>query len=119
MKIVLSTDSFLGAAFLKREILKSVQKQDNSIPIETWSYKKAADNYDIIYHDVPQYTDDAEKNVIFRVETDDRNVVFSTAWWKNNPQPSHQMISLHVGRLTEMLLTHFANKFITYSIIDF
>lgn len=119
MKIVLSTESFFSAAILKERIIKSTQEKDNSISIETWSYKKSGDNYDIIYHDIPQYINDAAKNVIFKVETDDRNVVLSTAWWKNNPEPSYEMISLHVGRLTEMLLTHFSNKFITYRIIDF
>lgn len=119
MKIILSTESFFSAAILKEKIIKGTQKNEDSFLIETWSYKKSGDNYDIIYHDVPQYMDDAAKKVIFRVETDDRNVVLSTAWWANNPEPSHQMISLHVGRLTEMLLTHFSDKFITYRIIDF
>lgn len=119
MKVVLSTESFLSAVILKERILKGTQKKDDSVSIETWSYKKSADNYDIIYHDVPQYMDDAAKRVIFRVETDDRNVVLSTAWWSKNPEPTRQMMSLHIGRLTEMLLTHFSDKFITYRIIDF
>ena len=119
MKIILSTESFLGAVILKERILKGTQKKDNSISVETWSYKKSSDNYDIIYHDVPQYTDDVSKNVIFRVETDDRNVVLSIAWWSKNPEPTHQMMSLHIGRLTEMLLTYFSDNFITYRIIDF
>lgn len=119
MKIVISTESFLAAAILKERILAGVKKKSNSVSIETWSYKKSRDNYDIIYHDVPQYLNDDSKNVIFRVETDDRNVVLSTAWWINKPEPSRQMMCLHIGRLTEMLLTYFADKIITYRIIDF
>ena len=55
MKIILSTESFLGAVILKERILKGTQKKDNSISVETWSYKKSSDNKEDILKNGASY----------------------------------------------------------------
>ena len=119
MKIILTTESIFSAARLKSKIIKAVDGQNEDISIDTWSYIKSSDGFDIIYHNPSQYTDDPQKNVIFRVELDGENVIFSCARWSKNPQPSDEMNSIHVGRLTEMLLVHFSKDIEKFSIVGF
>lgn len=118
MKVLLQTESPLMAMSLRDYIIKSVKGQIEDVKIETWSYIKSSDNFDVIYHDPQQYVDDPEKNVLFRVEIDGSIVSLSAAWWKKNPEPSIEMMCLHTGRLTEMLLRYFRNSYIKYSIVD-
>ena len=119
MKIILSTESIFSAARLKSKIIKAVEGQNDELSIETWSYLKSSDGFDIIYHNPSQYTEDPFKNVIFRVELDGENVVFSCARWSKNPLPSEEMNCLHTGRLTEMLLTYFSKDINKFSIVGF
>lgn len=118
MNLLLVTENSLTAMRLKNNIIKAVKGEMSGIAIETWSYKRSADNYDIIYHNPPQYIDAPEKNVIFRVQLDGAVVSLSTAWWRNNPTPSKEMLCLHVGRMVEMLLRYFAKDYIKISIVD-
>ena len=118
MKVILSTDSMIAAVVLKEKIIKAVSGNIEDINIETWSYLKSSDDYDIIYHDPTQYIEDPAKNVLFRVQLDGSNVIFSSAWWKKNPEPSSEMICLHVGRLTEMLLRYFNSRFMKFTVLD-
>lgn len=104
---------------LKDHILKAVKGQDNAITVDTWKYIKSGDDFDIIFHDVPQYVQNVSKNVVFRVGVDGMNVVFSTAWWAANPVPAREMFCLHTGRLIEMLLNHFSDCIVKFTIADY
>jgi hypothetical protein len=119
MKIVLTTENIFAAARLKDLIIKSVKGDLEGVNIDTWSYTKSSDKYDILFHNLSQYVNDSSKNVLFRVEIDGVNVIFSSAWWTKNPEPSIDMICLHMGRLTELLLTYFRSYYSRYSIIEF
>lgn len=118
MRIILTTENTFAAARLKDRILKAVKGELPQGAINTWSYIKAADNYDIIYLNQPQFTDIPEKNVVFRVELNGENIIITPAYWTHNPQPSNEIFCLHVGRLTEMILTHFQSDFSKFSILD-
>lgn len=118
MKVILSTESMISAAVLKDEIINTINGNIDGVKIETWSYLKSSDDFDIIFHDREQYVDDPTKNVLFRVQLDGSNVMFTTAWWKKNPEPSAEMFCLHIGRLTEMLLRYFNRRFIKFTVLD-
>lgn len=118
MRIILTTENTFAAARLRDRILKAVKGDLSQETIDTWSYARAADNIDVIYHNPPQYVDTPENNVLFRVELNGENVIFSTAYWTRNPNPSIQMYCLHVGRLTEMILSHFSGEFSKFSILE-
>ena len=119
MKIILTTETAMAAVVLKSHILAAVKGDFNGLEIDTWTYVKSGDKFDIIFHNPDQYVDEPEKNVIFKVEVSGNEVSFSTAWWKGKPEPSREMLSLHTGRLTEMLLRYFSGGYIKYSIVDF
>lgn len=118
MKIVLNTDSALSAIFFRNTIIKAIKGNIDDIFIRAWSYTRSGDNYDIIYYNLEQYTRHPEKNVLFRLTTDGANIVFSTAWWRKNPEPEKELLCLHVGRLTEMLLRYYSDYFIKFTIIS-
>lgn len=117
MKIILTTDNVFQSIKLRELIIKAVKGEVNNIQIDTWAHTKSGENYDIIYHNLPQYVNFPEKNVLFRLEIDDSIVQFSIVWWKKNPEPSEEIKCIHVGRLTEMLLRCFKDNFIKLSII--
>jgi len=119
MKIILTTETGLAAMVLKNQIIAAVKGELEGVTIDTWSYIKSGDNFDIIYHDADQYVNAPEKNVLFRVETSGSEVVFSTAWWKSKPEPSREMLCLHTGRLTEMLLRYYGGTFVKFNVLDF
>ena len=48
MKIILTTETSLAAALLKQQIITAVKGENTNILIDTWSYKRSGDNYDII-----------------------------------------------------------------------
>lgn len=104
---------------LKHEIINELKRNIDEREIKTWEYTQSKEKFDIIYHNPPQYKDDPQKNVIFKLEIIGEDLVFSTAYWTNKSTPSHEMYALHVGRLTEMLLTYFYDKFIRYEIVNF
>lgn len=118
MKIILTTENAFQSIKLRELIIKAVKGDLDNIQIDTWSYTKSGENYDIIYHNPPQYVENPEKNVLFRLEIDDSIVQFSIVWWKKNTEPSDEIKCLHVGRLTEMLLRYFSDKYIKLSIIE-
>ena len=118
MRVVLTTENVYIASRLRDSIIKAVKGELPQEQIETWSYAKAAENIDVIFHNLPQYTGTPQNNVVFRVELNGENIIFSTAYWTRNPQPEHQMYCLHVGRLTEMLLAHFSGDFSKFSILE-
>ncbi len=119
MKVIVTTLSVFDAARLKEKIISAIKEKLTSVNIETWSYTTSSEKHDIVYHDCPQYIDDPSKNVLFKIELDGNNVVFSTCWWSKNPEPSHEMLSLHTGRLIEMLLAHFSQLFTKVNIVGF
>ena len=100
MKIVINCASAIAANRLKNQIVEDVKNEE----LMTWSYKKSGDKNDIIFHNPSQYVNDATKNVIFVVKTDDNAVVLKTAYWEGNPAPSREMNALHTGRLVEAIL---------------
>lgn len=118
MRVVLTTENIYIASRLRDKILKAVKGELPQDSIDTWSFIKAVNNIDVIYHNPTQFTEDPEKNVVFRVELNGENVIFTTAYWTRNPQPSQDMYCLHVGRLTEMLLVHFSGEYSKFTIID-
>ncbi len=118
MKIVITTENMFVALRLKSDILKTINGNVPTISIDTWSYQKAAQDYDIIYHNALQYTQDPTKNVLFRVVVNDSNVMFIPAWWTKNPEPSREIVCIHIGRLAEMLLRYFPNYMEKFSILD-
>ena len=118
MRIILSTDNSLTAMRLRDLIIKSVKGKIEGLSIETWSYTRSRNNFDILYHDLEQYTQDPAKNVLFKMEIDGSNVLLSSAWWKNNPEPLYEIVCLHTGRLTEMLLRYFRGKYIKFSVVE-
>ena len=119
MKIVLTTETAMAAVVLKNHVIAAVKGDIDDVNIDTWTYVKSGDNFDIIYHNPEQYTDYPEKNVVFRVEVEGTEVSFGTAWWKSKPEPSKEMLCLHTGRLSEMLLRYFSGGFINFNIVDF
>ena len=114
MRIILSTENSLTAMRLREQIIKSVKGKI----VGTWSYTRSSDNFDILYHDPIQYTQDPYKNVLFKLEIDGSNVVLSSVWWKKNPEPQYEIVCLHTGRLTEMLLRYFRGKYIKFTVVD-
>ena len=88
------------------------------ITIDTWSYTSSMEKYDLLFHNPPQYVSDNTKHVLFRVYTDGSNVVFNVVWWKNNPKPTEEVMCLHLGRLTEMLLANFRGEYSKLSIVE-
>lgn len=119
MKIILTTETAMAALVLKNHIIAAVKGEIDGVDIDTWSYVKSGDNFDIIYHNPPQYLNSPERNVLFRVEVDGTEVSFGSAWWKSNPEPLREMICLHTGRLAEMLLRYFSGGYIKFNVVDF
>lgn len=118
MKIILSTENSLTALRLRELIIRSVKGEIDGVTIETWSYTRSGNNFDILYHNPEQYIQDPEKNVVFKLEIDGFNVSLSSAWWGNNPKPLYEIVCLHTGRLTEMLLRYFRGKYIKFCVVD-
>lgn len=117
MKVILNTETPYQAVWLREYIIKDLKGELNTEEIDTWSYTKSSEEYDIIFHNPVQYINEPAKNVIFKIEIDGSNVVFSVAWWSKNPEPLENMKNLHIGRLVEMLLCHYAEKFFKLSIV--
>lgn len=111
MKLIVFTDGIFEAARLKDSIINSIKGEEGCECIDTWSYVLAANNHDVIFHNLSKYTDYPDKNVLFRMDLDGENIVFKPTWWKKYEQPSDEMKNLHTGKLVEMLLTHFSGKF--------
>lgn len=118
MKIILTTQDPIQAISLTKRIKDAIEGNNVDINIETWSIVKSAEGFDIVYHNVEQYVNDPDKNVVFKMYYDGSTVVFDSAWWKKNPEPQYEMICLHTGRLTEMLLRYFNRYFIKFSIVN-
>ena len=118
MRIILTTDSIYAASRLKDTIIKSAKGEIPEMHIDTWSYMKSSDNYDILYLNLSDFLTDPNKNVIFRVVLNGENLIFTSAYWTRNPQPDRAMICLHIGRLTEMLLTFFPQDYSKFIISD-
>lgn len=118
MKIILSTENFLSAMRLREHIIKSVKGEIYGVSIDTWSYTKSSDNFDILYHNPIQYTQDPNKHVLFKLKIDGSNILLSSAWWAKNPEPLYEMVCLHTGRLAEMLLRYFRNEYIKFTVVD-
>lgn len=119
MRIILTTESALSGARLKDRIIKAVNGTLEDVTIDTWSYIKSGDGFDVIFHNPQQFVEDPHKNVLFRVEIDGSNVVLSTAWWSGREAPVREMLCLHTGRLAEMLLCHFSAYISKFNISDF
>lgn len=118
MRVILTTENSLSALRLRNLIIKSVRGEVPGVNVKTWVYIKSGNNFDIVYHDVEQFLLEPEKNVLYKLEVDGAIVSFTATWWKTNPEPSREMICLHTGRLTEMLLRYFSGQFIKFSILD-
>lgn len=118
MKVILNTDNAFQAIKLREQIIKGIKGEIEGITINTWSYTKSSENYDIVFHNPEQYSKEPEKNVLFKLEVDGSFIELSIVWWKKNPEPSDDMKCYHIGRLVEMLLRHFRHNYIKLSVID-
>lgn len=118
MRIVLTTNDVFTASNLKNTIIEAIKGNITDYSIDTWSYRKAGDGFDVIFHNPSQFVDNPSKNVIFRLEQDGENVLFTGAFWTSNPQPSRELFCVHIGRLCEMLLTYFSRDILRLSVID-
>jgi hypothetical protein len=97
-----------AAAQLKRMIIRDVANGS----LETWAYTTSKAKHDIIYHNPPQYVNDSDKNVIFRVMIDDTKVIMQATKWENTATLTNEMEALHTGRLVEALLKlKYINRF--------
>ena len=119
MRIVLTTESLFAASRLRDKIIRTIRGGVDGTHIDTWSYVKSKDNYDVIYHNPPQYAEIPEKNVVFRIDLNGENLIFSCSYWTCNPQPTRTMYCIHVGRSTEMLLNYFSDSISKYVVIDY
>ena len=120
MKLIATTVDVFAASRLQLMIKQAIKGEHPAgMRVDTWAYTRSGDNYDIIYHNVSQYVDDPARNVIFRMEQDGSNVIFTAAHWVNKPTPTHDMDCLHAGRLLEMLLAHFSRYITQVSVADF
>lgn len=117
MKVHLYTEDELMAIDLRDSIISSLKGTIDGVSIDTWSYINSKDGYDILFHNPDQYVTDNTKNVLFRLQIDGACVVLTTAWWTKNPEPTYEMFCLHTGRLVEMLLRYFSEKYIKLSIL--
>ena len=118
MKIILITENSLAAMRLRDQIIKTLKGEIYGLTIETWSYTMSGENFDILYHNPIQYTRDSLKNVLFKLDLDGTNIILSIVWWKKNPEPSYEIKCLHTGRLTEMLLRYFSDRYIKLTIVE-
>ncbi len=103
MKIVIECASALEAKKLKAQIVNDVKKEE----LKTWEHTTGSisnKSVDIIFHNPSQYVEAPEKNVIFIIDTENNEVVFSTNHWSKKPHPSREMNALHTGRLVEAIL---------------
>lgn len=119
MKIILTTETASAAVVLKNQIIAAIKGEIEGVVIDTWAYTKSGEKLDIVFHDAEQYVKASEKNVLFKIVVEGAEVILSSGWWKSNPEPSKEMICLHTGRLTEMLLRYFPGSFIKFNIVDF
>lgn len=118
MRIILNCENSFLAVKLRDKIIKSLNGDIEGVQIDTWTYVKSGDNFDVIYHNPEQFVNDPLKNVLFRLEIDGSFVTFSTAWWKRNQEPSREMMCLHTGRIVEMLLRYFKEDYIKFTISE-
>lgn len=118
MKVILNTENAYQAVRLRELIIRGVKHELDNVEIDTWTYTKSAEEYDIIYHNLPQYVNNPDKNVLFRLVLDGADVIFKLVWWKGKPEPDEKVKALHTGRLVEMLLAHFMQSVIKLSIVD-
>lgn len=99
MTVKIQFKSRIDAERNKAKLINEV----NSCNFATWGHR-TVNGIDIIYHNADQYIHEPSKNVLFRIDVVGNYIVFSTAYWEDNPQPSSDMYALHTGRLVEMLL---------------
>lgn len=118
MKVILNTENTFQAIKLRELIIKGIKGEIDNVKIDTWSYTKSVENFDIVFHNPDQYLKDPEKNVLFKLDVDGSFNVLSIVWWKKNPEPSVEMKCYHIGRMVEMLLRYFSNNYIKLSIVD-
>lgn len=104
MKIKLFTES---AKALAKDILNAVEDET----IKTWVLKKDNNGSNFLTHKPEQWIDKALFG--FKPETD-KLVIFLT-WWKDK-EPTEDVKGYYVGRLTEILLVNFSNKFDKFEI---
>ena len=50
MKVILNTDNAFQAIKLREQIIKGIKGEIEGITIDTWSYTKSSENYDIVFH---------------------------------------------------------------------
>ena len=105
MQIELYTDS---AQALINEILTAVEKET----IKTWVVKEDAKGTKYLTHKPEQWYDKALFG--FNAKTD--KLIISLSWWKGK-EPTEDIKGYYMGRLTEVLLVNFSDKFDEFYII--
>ena len=74
MKIILTTETNLAAVILMSQVIAAVKGSIEGVNIDSWSYIKSGDRYDIIYYNQPQFANVPERNALFRVEVEHRHI---------------------------------------------
>ena len=106
MKIILKTTSAQG---LINQIFKSVKDET----LKTWEIRKDKDGNEFLTHSPEQWSDIALLKFI--PQKDRLDIQF--AWWQKNDEPTLEIKGYYIGRITEILLVHFANMFDEFEII--
>ena len=105
MKIELKTTS---AQELKTQIFNSVKKET----LKTWEIRTDKEGNQFLTHSPEQWADIALLKFIPKEDRLDIQI----AWWQKNDEPSVEIKGYYIGRITEILLVHFATMFDEFEI---
>lgn len=93
---------------LIKQIFSAVENED----VKTWVVRKDKDGDKFLTHKPEQWYDKA----LFGMQATEEKVTIKLTWWKDK-EPSEDIKGYYVGRLTELLLVNFKNKFGKFEII--
>lgn len=92
---------------LKTQILKVVEEE----VVKTWVVRQS-NGRKFLTHKPEQWYD---KVLIGFTEEEDK-LIFSINWWENYGEPSKDIKGYYIGRLTELLIVNFSDKFNRFEI---
>lgn len=93
---------------LIKQIFSAVENED----VKTWVIRTDNKGTKFLTHKPEQWYDKA----LFSMTTSDEKVAIQLTWWKDK-EPTEDVKSYYVGRLTELLLVNFKNKFGKFEIV--
>jgi hypothetical protein len=104
MKIIIPTQT--GESF-KNKIFKYVEDEN----LKTWLIRKDSDGNKFLTHKPDQWYDLAL--IGFSIKQNQLEVYLN--WWKGK-EPNEDVKGYYIGRFVEILLVHFKNDFINFTI---